>query len=126
MAGHIRSDMKLFLDDVRAPNTPGWDVVRSYDAFEQYIEANGVPELISFDHDLSPAHYANMQPSQESYEGFAEKTGYDCAKLLVALGKFPDRAIVHSWNPGGSRNIANALAPHCKVYIYPYPCPLIF
>ncbi len=58
---------KLFLDDIRIPKDAitlipssfnkfywenDWDVVRNYDEFIQYLEVNGAPEFISFDHDL--------------------------------------------------------------------------
>ena len=54
----------LFLDDVRQVmdtfhytkhpvyTEDNWDVVRNYNEFCNYIQDNGVPALISFDHDL--------------------------------------------------------------------------
>ena len=53
----------LFLDDVRQVmdtfhytkhpvyTEDNWDVVRNYNEFCNYIQDNGVPALISFDHD---------------------------------------------------------------------------
>ena len=38
---------KLYLDDIRTPKTEGWDIVRSYDEFVNYIETNGVPDVVS-------------------------------------------------------------------------------
>jgi hypothetical protein len=43
---------KLYLDDIRTPKTKGWDIVRSYDEFVKWIEENGLPDKLSFDHDL--------------------------------------------------------------------------
>ena len=96
----------LFLDDIRDPKNmiPGmevlykdgmlihrnnpdnfyykhdWVVVRSYNEFVDYITKNGLPKLVSFDHDLAPEHYAYM----------GERTK---AKLLAELAtKKPDLA----------------------------------
>jgi len=124
-----KKDMrKLFLDDVRNPIDcvtykyesvyfeNDWDIVRNYDEFVKYITENGMPDLISFDHDLADEHY---DPSMydgtynEKYETFKEKTGYDCAKWLVdhlmdnnlKMCSF----IVHSMNPAGGTNIREYL-----------------
>lgn len=105
---------KLFLDDVRKPPDATWDVVRSYEQFVAYIEANGVPEVISFDHDLADQHYLIDEENPDSgkipYEKYAEKTGYDCAKWLVENGYEVKRWMVHSMNPGGAANIRFALS----------------
>lgn len=115
---------KLFLDDVRNPldcmvympqhvyADNDWVVVRNYDEFVDYIKTNGLPDLISFDHDLADEHY---DPSMyngtynEKYETFKEKTGYDCAKWLVDHMIDNDLKmcdfIVHSMNPAGAYNI---------------------
>ena len=50
-----------YLDDTRTPTEtiPGykpWDVVRNYNEFTEYILKNGIPDLISFDHDLGEEH----------------------------------------------------------------------
>lgn len=99
---------KLFLDDCRNPPDSSWDVVRSYNEFTKYIEENGVPELISFDHDLAFEHYplAETNPSKDiPYNTYEEKTGYDCAKWLIERSILPDNFIVHSMNPVGAQNI---------------------
>ena len=62
-----RKMKKLYLDDVRNPKTEGWEIVRNYDDFVNYINENGLPDEISFDHDLGED---------------VSKTGYDCAKWL--------------------------------------------
>jgi hypothetical protein len=71
--------------------------------------------------------YGTFQSLVEmAYDDYKEKTGYHCAAFLIEKQLLPKRAIIHSWNPAGARNIANALAPHCKVYIDPYPSKLVF
>jgi hypothetical protein len=97
----------MFLDDLRNPqdvtwvNLPkvDWVVVRNYAQFRDYIETNGFPKFISFDHDLADEHYAGTGYMGSSY---SEKTGYDCAKWLVEVCldswiELPD-FVVHSMN----------------------------
>lgn len=109
----------LFLDDTRNP--PGhlfkvFDVVRNYDEFVDYIETYGVPELISFDHDLSPEHTMFFferggwkNPPDPIHEIFKDKTGYDCAKWLIeycqSSGHIIKNINIHSRNPQGTKNI---------------------
>ena len=70
---------KLYLDDIRNPKEKGWTIVRSYNEFVDWIEANGMPDEISFDHDLSFEHYyGDIEPGSS-----AEYTGLDCAKWLA-------------------------------------------
>lgn len=86
---------KLFLYDVR--ETPiGFSRVHNYEEFVRYISEKGLPDFISFDHDLG--------------EG---KSGYDCAKFLVKYcmnnqSKLPEFT-VHSQNPVGKENIERLL-----------------
>lgn len=60
----------LFLDDTRVPidclqympnpslyKNLKWEICRNYDEFVRKIEAGGMPDLISFDHDLSDLDY---------------------------------------------------------------------
>jgi len=116
----------LFLDDFRHPYDAfnytkdtrylklQWVVVRSYDEFVKHVIENGVPNLVSFDHDLADEHYHEQKWSTNGeidYFTFSEKTGYDCAKWLCDYcldnnSKFPD-FLVHSWNNIGSENIRN-------------------
>lgn len=110
---------RLFLDDVR-PRPDGWAVARSFGQFERILELYGVPATISFDHDLGMEHYKDANDKVIDYSKYTEKTGYDCAKLLVERNEFPKLAIVHSWNSAGAMNIANLLSPHCPVVIQAY------
>jgi hypothetical protein len=121
----------LYLDDQRTPTTtlPGyepWYVVRTYDEFVEWIINNGIPDLISFDHDLADEHikdytsqvglYGFQYPTYEKYE---EKTGLDCARWLgdyVQQNNIQLKSVsVHSANPVGSSNIQsyiNGLKKH--------------
>lgn len=104
---------KLFLDDIRLPKhvkwlelpLGPWVIVRNYNEFVGYISKNGLPDYISFDHDLADEHYI-PEVKESTYK---EKTGYDCAKWLVeyCMEKgltFPEYA-VHSMNRVGKENI---------------------
>ena len=85
------------MDDVRNPKTNGWTIVRNYEEFVKHIEENGLPDEISFDHDL----------------GEDIKTGYDCAKWLCNYCWTNGIPIptynVHSANPVGRDNIIGVL-----------------
>jgi hypothetical protein len=92
---------KLFLDDVREAPDDTWMVVRSFDEFTAWIKRWGVPDVISFDHDL----------------GFAVPTGMDCAKWIVDQGLLLKEFRVHSANPVGKENIEKLLTNwklHCE------------
>ena len=114
----------LFLDDIRDPHNVkaalhrgvwekfpellAWDIVRSYDEFVAYIQKNGLPIRIAFDHDLS---YEDQ--NKTDYSTFKEKTGYDCAKWLTEYCMDHDLPLpdfyIHSFNPVGRMNISNHL-----------------
>jgi hypothetical protein len=100
----------LFLDDTRDPNTflndtRTWVVVRNYNQFVEIITKQGLPEFISFDHDLADEHYGKII----DYDNFQEKTGYDCAKWLIEYCMKMDQPLpewqIHSMNPVGKINI---------------------
>lgn len=121
---------RLFLDDFRRPldaynlvaaseakyytldEEKNWAVVKNYGEFKAWLLLNGVPDFVSFDHDLADIHYE--MPFEDWNEGSSEQlgveeTGMDCAKFLVDLCvsegvKFP-KFNVHSQNPVGRRNI---------------------
>lgn len=114
--------IRLFLDDERMPIDCAkymytrlsnvtvyhekWEIVRNYDEFVDYIKTEGLPDIISFDHDLG--FYKNPTDYDKK-----EKTGYDCAKWLVDYcidnkKKLPE-FLVHSMNPIGYQNIKKYL-----------------
>ena len=89
-----------------------WDIVRNYNEFVEFIEENGVPDFVAFDHDLGDEHYETTKVIK--YDDYIEKTGYDCAKWL---GEYClDNSIsypyyyVHSMNPVGKKNIDSYIA----------------
>ncbi len=129
---------KLFLDDIRIPKDAiglvpsnlnqlywenDWVVVRDFHQFCNYLQKFGVPDFISFDHDLADDHYNDFFSDENwskddsgiilKYDEYKEKTGYECAKWLVDFclekgHKLPDYQ-VHSANPVGKKNIESYL-----------------
>lgn len=123
----------LFLDDVRLPLdafqytrkdmfiNKYWIVVRNYDEFVSYIRKNGLPFLVSFDHDLAQEHYTpkeywddyDLLKEYQERQVYTEKTGYDCANWLMeycdVMGKRLPKYFSHSQNPVGRDNIINTL-----------------
>jgi len=88
----------LFIDDIRYPdwvtqykvdpdyNKLEWIIVRTHDEFVDYITENGMPLLISFDHDLAGEHYAIYDKIEYGLKTtipeFKEKTGYESLKWV--------------------------------------------
>lgn len=127
----------LFLDDERFPkdvtwvNLPAvkWIIARSYEDFVRIITENGLPEHVSFDHDLADEHYkeyisANNKLLLDSskrirYETFREKTGYDCAKWLAqyCIDKTLPLPLyyLHSMNGIGCGNMFSVLESARKI-----------
>ena len=119
----------LFLDDVRNPKDccqympdtkfyfdSEFVIVRNYDEFVNFIRKNGLPNIISFDHDLADEHY-RLEFEEWSYTpermDMGERTGYDCAKWLVEYCMDNNLKMcqftVHSANPAGAQNILGLL-----------------
>ena len=119
----FETDRWLFLDDTREPPIhlkKIFYIVRDYDDFVEYIETYGIPEIISFDHDLNLEHtnffFENggfRNPPDPRYENFKFKTGYDCALWLIDYCKRNNKELkkvfVHSHNLMGQRNIYNLI-----------------
>jgi hypothetical protein len=110
----------LFLDDERlAKNVTwinislvSWTIVRSYNDFVSIVNKNGIPAMVSYDHDLGPEAMTEAMFKQFlsfDYKNVKEKTGMDCAKFLVQkcmdLGIAHPPFTVHSINPVGKENI---------------------
>ena len=69
----------LFLDDKRNvtdtykyTNNPvylsgDWIIVRNYDSFVDTIKKHGLPNFVSFDHDLADPHYTNILDKEIDY-----------------------------------------------------------
>lgn len=96
----------MYLDDERNPKTNrNWTIIRSVKEAKEYVNLHGIPNYISFDHDL----------------GENTDTGYDFAKWLVhcdmsGLHKFPSifEFNVHSANPVGSVNIRSLISSYLR------------
>lgn len=103
--------MRIYIDDIREPKTEDFDfVVRTYEEGVAVVEQHGMPEYVSFDHDLG-----------EDENGNELKSGYDFAKYLVdrdldSEHKLPENFDfnVHSANPVGRKNIESLLNSYLK------------
>jgi len=102
--------VKIYLDDLRTPTEKFDFVVRNYDEAIEIIKKYGVPNYISFDHDLGVDD-----------EGELLKSGYDLAKWIVENDlngsyKLPSNFTykVHSQNPVGKKNIISLLNAYLK------------
>lgn len=124
----------LFLDDIRMPVDVGnymnpvelrqyfrkydWIICRNYNEFVECINKRGLPEMVSFDHDLADEHYTPEEywhdyDASKEYQDkrrYKEKTGYDCAKWMIDYSKrlnacLPSLIMCHSMNPVGKDRI---------------------
>lgn len=130
----MKNEIKLWLDDLRNPylNTEYkvpteflegnmvW--VRSYDELKMWIGLYGLPDSISFDHDLGDTHYTpekywddyDLSKTWQDIQEHTEKTGLDCVKYIinklldseVNVKDFPTMRF-HSANPVGNDNMQN-------------------
>lgn len=117
----------LWLDDIRNPTYEIWNNyiaknignplemniiwIKNFHNFKLQILTNGLPDIVSFDHDLE-----NFHISKSTY---IERTGYDCAKWLVNHCMqnnldFPQYH-VHSANPVGKENIQKYIINYLKI-----------
>lgn len=121
----IETKIHLYLDDVRTPLDPTWQVVRNYDEFVAHINLHGLEnyQCISFDHDLGEEamreYYRNVKPNGRiDYDNIKEKTGLDCAHWVVnkaiSTGIYLPITYVHSSNPVGAENISTLLNNYYK------------
>lgn len=100
----------LFLDDKRFPQNARihdhdkalqqysgianfkWDIVRTYEDFVEYVEKNGIPDVVSFDNDLVDCEDPNISVedlsemySMQGWENSKYKMGAHCARWLCDL-----------------------------------------
>lgn len=104
---------KLFLDDIRTiemvydkSEEKTFDIVRTYEAFVDYINKNGLPDFISFDNDLGLDKNGNIALD-----------GYAAAKWLVyksGLNLVNLKYKVHSANPVAAEQIRGLLDNYIK------------
>lgn len=122
----------LWLDDIRDPKLGDWLLsyapqfayegqviwVKNHEDFVKWIRENGLPDQISFDHDLGiPAQLKFREKGASKRESRRlakeEKSGMDCAKWLVDYCLDNDIDLpkwgVHSANPTGAENIRSLL-----------------
>lgn len=106
----------LWLDDLRNPNDDEWKKlipidyqsiwVKTWTEFTLWINENGLPDLVSFDHDLG--------------ETKDSKDGKDCANWLVDQCLDLDVNLpqwqVHSMNSVGKENIRSLLKGYTEFY----------
>lgn len=138
----MNNKYRIFLDDYREPTQcvnymhrrignknhiyldPNWVITKNYKEFVDCIIINGLPELISYDHDLSDEHYSGEINNETDWSDYylmndREMTGYDCAKWLVDYcetnGLVLPEFFVHSMNPIGRQNIQNYLDNYRKM-----------
>jgi hypothetical protein len=126
----------LFLDDNRIPNyikhVPGvpqevtWTTVRTFDSFVKCIQENGVPEFISYDHDLcidAVKEFLKAEEQQRDFNYFKkpmEKTGMHCLFWLLdylenSSQKHP-RFYIHSSNWKCAGKMRDKIFEHNKKF----------
>lgn len=126
----------LFLDDERMPKDVkwielplvAWTIVRNYKQFVEIIERDGLPQTVTFDHDLADEHYKEYHIAHDKrmltygqirYDSLKEKTGYECAKWLAEYCVDKNLPIplyyVHTLNGIGRANIVSVLESARKV-----------
>lgn len=103
-----RQKYKIFFDDIRTVDMvygPGreseFEVVRNVNDFKALIEERGIPEYISFDHDLGLDEYGNLA-----------EDAYDAVKWMVYEKEYDLREMdfgVHSDNPVGADSIMSLI-----------------
>lgn len=121
---------KLFIDDERMPadvtwvdiGAGPWNIVRSYDEAVAWVNDNGFPDVVSFDHDLGYEQFDTTDTGLIVVTDAREAaSGYDFAKWLVEYdmnnGAMPDHFTftVHSMNPVGAKNIRSFLNNYIRL-----------
>jgi hypothetical protein len=88
-----------------------WIVVRNYDDFVFLIKEKGLPDIVSFDHDLAPEHYDCSDIID--YDSFEKRTGYHAAEWLLEYCSCRRLNVpillIHSQNKVGKKNIENLI-----------------
>ncbi len=133
--------MNMFLDDMRNPehaylhldtgipkvslvqhsdiHQDDWVIARTYDEFVKCVTYLGLPDVVSFDHDLDEEHIKHyFTVTQDTgvieYGNLKEKTGKHCADYLVQEWKKQGKpkeikTFVHSANRWGQIEIKKVL-----------------
>lgn len=117
-AGGIIVDSRS-LKNISGVDDDQWIIVRSYDEFVKIIEEHGLPNVVSFDHDLHEEHVKHYYNVTEKtgiieYGNLKEKTGRYCAEYFVQKckelkpKKLPE-VYIHSANKYGVEEILKVL-----------------
>ena len=96
---------KLYIDDLRNPKSDGFDVVRTSSEAIRYMEENGCPDYISFDHDLGGEDTAMIVVH------WMIDRDMDMGGLFIS-DDFEFH--VHSANPVGVKNIEGLLGQYLR------------
>lgn len=100
----------LFLDDERHPKTEReFVIVRSYGEAVAYVKKHGIPEYISFDHDLGEVDATGID-----YSGYTFAK-WICEHIIETEGQMFEWN-VHSANPIGAQNINGYLQQFANFY----------
>lgn len=81
----MTNDNQVFIDDIRDPSwvygfgtDSQWVVVRSGFEFTKWVETNGLPKVISYDHDLG-----GVDENGNEVDPATVPSGMDCAHYVV-------------------------------------------
>lgn len=84
-------DEEMTLEEASGIPPQDWDIVRSYEEFKDYIDRHGIPDAVSFDHDLDRSsvwiHLNDLEKGISEYDRsrYTTKTGLDCAEYLKEI-----------------------------------------
>ncbi len=127
----IDNNYNLFLDDERNPNISmnytgndiywikKWTTVKNYNEFIDYIKTKGIPEIISFDHDLASEHYKYACATHIPYNELKIKTGYHCLIWLLTYCtrknlELPE-ILIHTMNVTGADTMQNMIDAYREI-----------
>ena len=101
--------VKLWLDDIRDPNTYGyigWVWVKTYKEAIELLSTE-IVEIASLDHDLSIQQTMGFKD--------VEKTGYDVLCWMEQHNIWPKKGVfVHSLNPSGKERMKQVIEKYYK------------
>ena len=107
------------LANISGVSNDDWVIVRCYEEFVQALDDRGIPNVVSFDHDLDEEHIRHYYSVTElsgiiEYSNLKVKTGKHCAEYFVQKCKelkpeqLPD-VYIHSANKYGAEEIKRVL-----------------
>ena len=108
------------LETISGVSNDDWVVVRNYEIFVDEIEKRGLPDAVSFDHDLHYEHIKHYYKVTEptgviEYSNLKYKTGKHCAEYFVQKCKEQQtenlpQVFIHSANRYGAVEIKKVLS----------------